>query len=123
MRGDVENLRTTLGQLVQEFGDKLLITSDELIDFVAHRNLIAHNYWRLTGAKIPGGARLDDPQRFLEEFATQCSYWESVLRGLLALMRRETGISLGQELKLSETDAAYVVEYERHAAKHLEGKR
>ena len=120
LRGDVEDLKATLGQLVHEFGDELLITTDELSEFVVNRNLIVHDYWRLTGAKIQGGARLDDPQRFLEKFAEQCSHWERVLRGLLALARKEAGRRFGEEIVLDENEIAWVADYERNVARHLE---
>ena len=119
LRGDVENLKATLGRLVSEFGDNLLITTEDLWDFVEKRNLIVHNYWRLARAKIQNGPRLAEPERFLEEFSEQCSHWERVLRGLLALMRREQGRQSGEEIRLDEHEMAWAAEYERTVAIHL----
>ena len=81
MRGDVEDLKATLGQLVREFGDQLLLTTEDLDSFIKDRNLIAHNYYRLTEAHIEGGQRLEDPEMFLMEFTKKCTHWEKVLRG------------------------------------------
>lgn len=56
--------------------------------------MIIHNYWRLTKANVEGARRLQDPERFLIEFAGKCSHWERVLRGLVAVMKRETARKL-----------------------------
>ena len=87
LRGDLANQKATLGQLVRDFSDKLLITSEELGKFVEDRNLIAHNYWRLVHANIQGGQSMSDPRRFLQDFANRCAHWENVLRGFLALAK------------------------------------
>ena len=58
LRGDAKDLKATLGQLVEWFGDKLLLTTEDLDKFVKDRNLIAHNYFRLTKARIKGGDAL-----------------------------------------------------------------
>ena len=41
-----------MGQLVRDFGDTLLLTTGDLEEFVKDRNLIIHNYWRLTKANV-----------------------------------------------------------------------
>ncbi|MEY4520305.1 MAG: hypothetical protein RLZZ499_2905 [Cyanobacteriota bacterium] len=48
LRGDMEDLKATLGQISTAFGDTLLMSNEELNQFIKDRNLIAHNYWRLT---------------------------------------------------------------------------
>ena len=119
LRGDLDDLKATLGQLVREFGDKLLLTTVDLENFVNDRNLIAHNYWRLTKANLRGAQRLQDPEGFLTEFAERCSYWERVLRGLVAVMKRENARKLGEDANLSEEEHTYVSHYERHVATFL----
>ena len=103
----MEDLKATLGQLVREFGDKLLLTTEDLDKFVKDRNLIAHNYLRLTKAHIKGGRHLEDPERFLMDFTKKCSYWEKVLRGLIAVMKQAAAKKLGQEAILSEEERTY----------------
>ena len=120
LRGDLDDLKATLGQLVREFGDKLLLTTADLENFVNDRNLIAHNYWRLTKANLRGTRRFQDPEGFLTEFAERCSYWESVLRVLLAVMKRETAMKLGEDANLSEDESKYISHYERNVATFLD---
>lgn len=83
LRGNVEDLKATFGQLEAAFGKKLLISTSELKDFIRDRNLIAHNYWRLTKSNIKGGERLSDPELFLRSFLERCDQWTSVFGGLL----------------------------------------
>ena len=42
--GNINDLKVTFGQLEAAFGEKLLISSKDLKDFIKDRNLIAHNY-------------------------------------------------------------------------------
>ena len=65
LRGNPSDLKETLGGLVQAFGDKLLLNEQEIRQFIDDRNLIAHNYWRLTKANLSGGDRLNNPREFL----------------------------------------------------------
>ena len=116
LRGDLDDLRATLGYLVREFGDKLLLNTADLESFVNDRNLIAHNYWRLTKANLRGAQHLQDPEGFLTGFAERCGYWERVLRGLVAVMKRENARKLGEDTNLSEDEHTYIGHYERNAA-------
>ena len=82
LRGNLADLRGTLGQLVEAFGSKFLLTTGELEQFVQDRNLIVHNYWRLarSGASdVIGGERLKgDPVGFVIRFLQQCEHWEKI---------------------------------------------
>ena len=118
LRGNVKDLKVTLGQLVKSFGDELLLTTDELNQFVEDRNLIAHDYWRLTKPRIKEGERLEDPKEFLIQFADKCGHWEKVLRGLIALMRRETAKKSGTEINLGKDELICIKYYEVNAADH-----
>ena len=122
LRGDPSELKATMGRLVRDFGDRLLLTSADLSNFVRDRNLIIHNYWRLTKANVEGAQRLQDPERFLIEFAEKCSHWERVLRGLVAGMKRETARKLGRHADISDEERAYIEHYERHAEVFLAGR-
>lgn len=122
LHGDLENLRVTLGQLTNAYGDRFGLPMTDLRKFVADRNLIAHNYWRLTRANIRGAERLQDPMAFLIGFLQQCSHWEKILRGLRSLMAQEIARKHGGEQKagLTAQDREdmdyYVQQVESHVA-------
>ena len=122
LRGELDDLKLTLGQLVDEFGDKLLLTSEDLEGFVDDRNLIAHNYYRLTKTNIKGGPRLENPEEFLTDFIGRCNYWESVLRGLVQVMRRSIADQNGVDITFTEEDIRYIQCYEEHAEVFLRSK-
>lgn len=121
LRGDVKDLKATLGQLVRAFGDKLLLTTEDLNKFVAERNLIVHDYWRLTKAHIQGGQRLEDPQKFLMQFTAKCLHWKKVLQGFIALMKIEAAKhpdeKRGANLTTEEEDC--IEYYKQNAKNHL----
>ena len=121
LRGDVRNLRATLGQLVKTFGDKLLLTTAELEQFVNDRNLIVHNYWRLTKSGIEGTQRLEEPEKFLMTFLHKCDHWEKVLRGVMVRMRIQIAKNVGNEENAQVTagDQQYMEYYEGIVEKHL----
>ena len=123
LRGNVEDLKATLGQLVKEFEGKLLLTTEDLDEFVNDRNLVAHNYFRLAKADIKEGKRLENPHKFLMEFAEKCSHWEKVLQGLIAIMKLEIAEQGGQEVTLTEKERTNIEHYKRNAEKHLMNKR
>ncbi|WP_203563811.1 hypothetical protein [Deefgea sp. CFH1-16] len=99
LRGNVEDLKATFGQLEAAFGDKLLISTSELKEFIRDRNLIAHNYWRLTKSNVKDCERLSDPEAFLTGFLGRCDQWASIIRGLLYVLMEATA---KKEDRLSE---------------------
>lgn len=124
LRGDVDDLKATLGQLETAFADRLLISSDELKNFIKDRNLIAHNYWRLTKANIRDSEKLSDPEEFLREFTKKCDHWTSIISGLLyvfmeATAKKENRLS---EISFSDQQLSDIKAYRTHAAKHLASK-
>ena len=64
LRGDVSDLRATLGQLAKVYGTEFLLSADDLEAFVKNRNLIVHDYWRLTKGRIRDGQTLENPMAF-----------------------------------------------------------
>ena len=86
LRGDPKDLKSTLGQIEKVFGKKLNISCDELTEFINSRNLIAHNYYRMSRKGIRDAHQLDNPELFLREFLEECKYWERILNGLLYIM-------------------------------------
>lgn len=121
LRADPSNLRATLGQLTKAYGPKFLLSADDLAVFVKNRNLIAHDYWRLTKARIQDGRALENPMPFLQEFLNDCSRWERILQGLLAIMRLSIARRTGgeQQLALTQEDLDYMDQYSQHVQSHL----
>ena len=119
LRVDPDDLKETLGGLVRAFGDKLLLNKAEISQFVDDRNLIAHNYWRLTKADIEGGKRLDNPLEFLERFIEKCDHWEKILKGILALARQRAAAREGEILKLSADEVDNAEYYRKHVESRL----
>ncbi|MFS6536538.1 hypothetical protein V6D52_04450 [Idiomarina loihiensis] len=104
LRGSVEDLKITFGQLEKVFGKKLLISNDELIKFIKDRNLIAHNYWRLTKADVKGSEQLNDPETFLKDFVSMCSYWQKVFNGMVFMLMEAAAKKENRTDEVSFTD-------------------
>lgn len=124
LRGDLEKLKITLGQLVGIFGDAFLIRTSGLIEFYQDRNLIAHDYYRLFLSKVENGPYRENGKEFLLEFLKRSQYWEAVLRGLLNLMRQGTAVKEGREseINFSPSDLEDIRAFGEHAARHLAEK-
>ena len=123
LRGDVSEMRVTLGQLASAYGDDFLLSADDLTAFVKKRNLIAHNYWRLSKANIRGAEQLQNPMAFVQEFIVDCQRWERILRGVLANFRLAAVRNVGDEdnAQLTADDLACMDEYHEHV--RLSGHR
>ena len=121
LRGDPAELRATLGQLAKAFGPKFLLSSDDLEEFVRARNLIVHDYWRMSKARIRDGRRLESPLTFLLKFLHDCQHWEGILRGVLVTMKLSAATSAddGEPLALTQEALDYMDEYHRHVHAHL----
>jgi len=121
LRGSVDDLKVTFGQLEKAFGQRLLISNEELLKLIKNRNLIAHNYWRLTKADISGSGILDNPETFLKEFISMCDYWQKVFNGLVftlieAAAKKENRLD---EICFNENQRKDIAAYHKHAAKTL----
>ncbi len=118
LRGNVDDLKATLGQLETAFSEKLLISTSDLKDFVRDRNLIAHNYWRLTKSNINGGEKLTDPEAFLRRFLARCDQWASIVRGLLWVLMRATAEKEGRlsELNFNEQQMSDIAAYDAQSS-------
>jgi hypothetical protein len=120
LRGDLEDTKATLGQLEVAFGNRLLISNAELKQFIKDRNLIAHNYWRLTKADIKGAEKLSDPEAFLRRFLARCDEWAAIVRGLLYVLMQSAAEKEGRlgEIKFDQQQLLDIAAYHSHAAKH-----
>lgn len=85
LRGDGTKTRETLGTIVSEFSSQFSLDGEELTKLVSDRNLIAHNYWRMTKANISGGRRLENPEDFLFHFTVRCEKWIRLCQGWIAI--------------------------------------
>ena len=58
---------------------------------------------------------------FLQEFLNDCSRWERILQGLLAIMRLSIARKTGgeQQLALTQEDLDYMDQYSQHVQSHL----
>lgn len=85
LRGDGTKTKATLGAIVGAFAPQLAINGDELDQVVRDRNLIAHDYWRMTRAKVEGGRSLENPKEFLNDFGLRCDKWGRICNGWIAI--------------------------------------
>jgi len=121
LRGSPEDLKATLGQLETAFGDKLLLSTDELRGFIRDRNLIAHNYWRLTRSNIKDAEKLENPNSFLRSFLERCEHWTTITRGLLYVFMKASAEKQNRtsEINFNEQQESDIAAYYGHVAKHL----
>ena len=125
LRGNVRDLKVTLGQLVDAYGDKLLLSTEDLVKFVEQRNLIIHSYWRLTKSNIRDGERLENSVQFLKNFLDECGHWEKVLQGLMATMKVAISKKAGDRLEsqITAEEQCNMEYYTKNVEKHLAQKK
>ncbi|MFS1908791.1 hypothetical protein BCU30_021980 [Vibrio lentus] len=70
---------STLSHYENTFGEQLPMKANELSDFIYHRNLVTRGFWRVTGADVKGGEKLENPELYLKEFLAKCEYWQVML--------------------------------------------
>lgn len=119
LRGPIDELKATLGMLEKVFGERLLLSGDELSKFIDDRNLIVHNYWRLSNLNIEGAEKIDDPVAFLKDFSSRCNYWKKVLRGLLGVLQKSLMENQGKSYKPNEKEIDLQESYYAHAHRKL----
>lgn len=87
LRGDASELKVTFGQLVNIFGDAVLIASSDLDKFIADRNLITHNYFRHFRTTFASTANRDAAAvEFLSDFLIRGQQFLQVVEGLLLVV-------------------------------------
>jgi len=117
LRGDGRKTRETLGAIVKEFGARLLIDGEDLNRLVSDRNLIAHNYWRLTKANIRGGRRLVAPEDFLFGFTVRCEKFIGLCQGWVAIAKKAAAEMEGREDDSPAQVETHIQAYLEHLAK------
>ena len=118
LRGNPEDLKVTFGQMKAHFGEKLLISGDELNKLIKDRNLVAHSYWRLTETNIKDACKLTDPETFLVDFINRCEKWGHIFRGLVYSFQKAVAEKDGRqsEVKFNEQQEQDIKAYQAHAA-------
>lgn len=124
LRGSSDDLKATFGQIEKVFGKRLLISNNELTKFIEDRNLIAHNYWRLTKSKINGSQQLNNPEEFLRNFISRCSYWQHVFNGLIYKLMEATAEKENRlnEINFNDQQRRDIEAYLTHVNKQGETK-
>lgn len=117
---DKEKRKATLGQICELFGDRLLLSSDELESFVANRNLIAHDFWRAV-RPLRGHVEISNPNEFLRDFIRSAQEQTSTLQGLLSHLMEAAAKKEGrsEEIFLTEGDIENRKVFESVVAKRL----
>ena len=117
LRGNLAALKATLGQIASRFGEAFLISNPALERFVADRNLIVHDFYRLFHAKVRDAQHRDDPIEFLNDFCRRCEHWLAIILGLLVVLRERAAEKEGRtdELVLTDKDQINKAAYLTHA--------
>ena len=112
--------KATLGQIYDLFGDRLNLSGKEFDQFVAHRNLIVHDFWRETNPGR-GGISIPNPEQFLREFLNRAIRLDSAIQGLYAYSIEAAAEKEGRldELKTTERDTKNKQEYASLVASNL----
>lgn len=116
LRGDGTITKATLGAIAQAYGSKFQLDGDELAQLVKDRNLIAHDYWRLTKANVNGGRSLENPKQFLLNFFERCNTWIRLCEGWITLAKYATAEQSGRldEVNESPESLSKMLEYLVH---------
>lgn len=119
LRGDPEELKATLGAIVQAFGDAFLIKTAELERWVGERNLIVHDYFRTFVSPPRGVARRTDGEAFLLNFVDRALRYEQVAKGLLYHLMEAAADKDDVPFTRTPEMATAMSAYESHATQHL----
>lgn len=96
-------LKVTLGQICKQFGERLLLSGEELEECVANRNLIVHNFYREVNP-IRGAAGMPNPNGFLRQFVVTGMRYNAAMQGLLSHLVESAAIKEGRLEEFSMTD-------------------
>jgi hypothetical protein len=119
LRGDGTKTKATLGAIAQAYGPRLQLDGDELTQLVKDRNLIAHDYWRLTKALIKDGRTLANPKQFLLSFIDRCNTWIRLCEGWITIAKYATAAQSSRLDEVNETEESLIktLEYLVHTLK------
>lgn len=117
LRGDPEELKITLGQLVTILGNHGLLSSEPLNQFVKDRNLIAHGYFRHFHYDKDG--QTADAEGFLADFVKRALEFQSVILGFIHFFREAMAEKHGAgHIETTEADKAHREAYLAYVEKH-----
>jgi len=103
LRGDLSELRATLGQIARTFGNNFYLEGEFLDSFLEKRNIIVHRLWRLNNDRRDE-APFDDLDVYLQEFVDECEHWNKMLRGIYSLVAEGAAIKEGREAEFIRTE-------------------
>ena len=112
LRGDLSELKSTLGQIATAFGPNFHIDGPFLDGYIERRNSIVHNFWRHT-ADRRADAPFEDPDKYLTDFALETEQWIRVMQGVLSLVAEGAAKKEGREDEFSRSteDAKKIEEF------------
>lgn len=112
--------KATLGQICEVFGDRLLLTSNELEEFVTTRNLIVHDFWREI-RPLRGHVGIPNPNQFLRDFICLAEKQTQAMQGLLSYLVEAVAVKedRADEISLTESDIENRRVFESIVAKRL----
>ncbi len=96
--------KATLGQVCTLFGERLLLSGEELDQLVTDRNLIVHDFVRNV-RPIRGVIGIPDPNGFLRAFITKVERFNAGIKGLLSILMEAVAQKVGRLDEISATDA------------------
>lgn len=97
--------KATLGQVCALFGQRLILSGEELDQLVVDRNFIVHDFWRNV-TLIRGVVNMANPNDFLRDFIMKVERFNSGIQGLISHMREAAAQKEGRldEIVLNDTD-------------------
>lgn len=96
--------KATLGQICTLFGERLLLSGEELEQLVTDRNLIVHDFWREV-RPMRGAVSIPNPNDFLRAFITNVERLNAAIKGLLSYLMEAAAKKEGRSGEITVTDA------------------
>ncbi|PUE23675.1 hypothetical protein B9Z39_15255 [Limnohabitans sp. JirII-29] len=96
--------KATLGQICTLFGERLLLSSEELEQLVTDRNLIVHDFWREL-RPMRGVVGIPNPNDFLRGFITNVERLNAAIKGLLSYLMEAAAQKEDRSTEIAITNA------------------
>ncbi|UCV13333.1 hypothetical protein [Quatrionicoccus australiensis] len=95
--------KATLGQICTLFGERLLLSGEELEQLVTDRNIVVHDFWREVHP-MRGVVGIQNPNKFLRGFITNAERLNAAIKGLLSHMMEAVAQKEGRSGEVAVTD-------------------
>ena len=96
--------KATLGQICSLFGERLLLSGEELEQIVTDRNLVVHDFWREV-RPMRGVVGIPNPNDFLRSFIKNVERLNVAIKGLLSLLIEAAAQMEGRSEEIAVTNA------------------